>query len=126
MPVHLTIKQSGVKQSGRMWNEIKIGHIHNDHCQTSSNNNKEIIVTSFSWVLLLKCKVLFLQDFLYVPICLKKGRCSLFSTCLKKLGAKFALLLNFHLKPPSYIITEQNSKCEQLLMDLLNRIFKKI
>jgi hypothetical protein len=25
----------------------------------------------------------------------------------KKLGAKFALLLNFHLKPPSYIITRR-------------------
>jgi hypothetical protein len=39
-----------------MWNKIKNGHTHNDHCQTSSNYKKEIIVTSFSWVLLLKCK----------------------------------------------------------------------
>jgi hypothetical protein len=29
---------------------------------------------------------------------------------LEKLGAKFAFLLNFHLKPPSYIITRRKQQ----------------
>jgi hypothetical protein len=41
----------------------KIASERNDARQTSSNDKKEIIINSFSWVLLLKCRALFLQGF---------------------------------------------------------------